>query len=403
MVPIMPLSTLQRRWWSRSNWSAVVVGEDDSVAGLEVAFGDGEGGAGEESVGGGAGSSVAVEGVGFGAGAGEEEGVAAGAVGVPPVVDGGGVHVVDGVVEVDASVVLVGLEGGLDVAVAELVEGGALPWFVLAPVDGEFGGSGAGGGDGGGEGAAGGDLGELVVVADEDDFGSGVTGGGDGVVEVDGAGHACFVDDHDMSWGERGVGDEAAEAGEGVGVDAGAFAEPAGGEGGWGDPDELVAGALVEAADGGHGVGLAGSGAADDDFDAEALGGHLAHHLGLVAAQCGQGRAGQFGADRRRVELAGGDRCRSEGGEQFGFQVEQAPAGPALFPSQRRRVRGGVVGGQGDEVGLAQHDVGESFQRGGGGGGAQDAGDGGEHVVAGECRVAFDEAWRRRGHRTRRA
>ena len=57
--------------------------------------------------------------------------------------------------------------------------------------------------DGGGEDAAGGDLGELVVVADEDHLGADVAGGGDDAVQVDGAGHACFVDDDDVRGGER--------------------------------------------------------------------------------------------------------------------------------------------------------------------------------------------------------
>ena len=96
-------------------------------------------GAVEEAGGGGSGAAVAVEGAGFGAGAGEQQGVAAGPVGVPPVVDRGGVDGVEAVVEDDAAVVLVGVEGGGDVAVAELVEGVDLPLFGLAAVDGELG------------------------------------------------------------------------------------------------------------------------------------------------------------------------------------------------------------------------------------------------------------------------
>ena len=88
-------------------------------------------------------------------------------------------------------------------AVAELVEGVDLPRFGLAPVDGELGGVAGGGVDGGGEPASGGDLGELVVVADEDHLGPGGAGGGDDAVQVDGAGHAGFVDDDDVPGGER--------------------------------------------------------------------------------------------------------------------------------------------------------------------------------------------------------
>ena len=60
-------------------------------------------------------------------------------VGLPPVADGGGVDVLEAVVEDDAAVVGVGVEGGGDVAVAELVEGVDLPLFGLAAVDGQLG------------------------------------------------------------------------------------------------------------------------------------------------------------------------------------------------------------------------------------------------------------------------
>ena len=84
---------------------AGVAGEDDPVAGLEVAAGDVEDGTVEQSGGGGAGPAVAVECSGFGAGAGEQEGVAAVPVGVPPVPDRRGVNILEAVVEHDAAVV----------------------------------------------------------------------------------------------------------------------------------------------------------------------------------------------------------------------------------------------------------------------------------------------------------
>ena len=139
MVPIIPLSTRHDRGRRRGGVEAGVAGEDDPVAGLELAVADVEDGAVEEAGGGGLGPAVAVEGAGFGAGAGEQEGVAAVPVGLPPVVDGGGVDVLEAVVEDDAAVVVVGVEGGRDVAVAELVEGVDLPLFGLAAVDGQLG------------------------------------------------------------------------------------------------------------------------------------------------------------------------------------------------------------------------------------------------------------------------
>ena len=109
--------------------------------------------------------------------------------------------------------VLVGVERGGDVAVAQLVERGRAPTGGLAAVDGELGGSVAEGVDGGGEPAAGVDLGELVVVADEDHLRPRRPGGGDDPVQVDGAGHPGLVDDDDVRGGRVGGG-VAAEAGE---------------------------------------------------------------------------------------------------------------------------------------------------------------------------------------------
>ena len=77
----------------------------------------------------------------------------------------------------DAAVVLVGAEGPVGGAGAEAGQGLAFPVGVLASVLVEFDRAEAGGQAG--EGAAGVDLGELVVVADEHDFGV----GGVGVVE----------------------------------------------------------------------------------------------------------------------------------------------------------------------------------------------------------------------------
>lgn len=105
---------------------------------------------------------------GLGAGAGEHDGVPAAVVVVPPAVDDVVEHVAGGGRDVDPSVRDVRVVGGGGVAVAELVEGGVLPGFDLAAVEDEFAHVLGEGGDGGGEPSAGGDLGELVVVADED-------------------------------------------------------------------------------------------------------------------------------------------------------------------------------------------------------------------------------------------
>ena len=104
----------------------------------------------------------------------------------------------------DVAVVEVGAEPGEGVAVAQLVEGGVFPFGLLAAVDGEFGGARAEEVDGGREDAAGGDLGQLVMVADQDHLGADLAGVGDDAVEVDGGGHAGFVDHDDVAGGERG-------------------------------------------------------------------------------------------------------------------------------------------------------------------------------------------------------
>ena len=197
-MPIIPLSTRHDRGRRDGGVEAGVAGEDDPVTGLELAVTDVEDGTGQEAGGGSSVAAVTVEGAGFGTGAGEQEGVAALPVGLPPVPDGGSVNVLEAVVEDDAAVVVVGVEGGGDVAVAELIEGVDLPLLGLPAVDGQLGTVCAGGVDGGGEPATGGDLGELVMVADEDHLGARGAGGGDDAVQVDGAGHAGFVDHDDV-------------------------------------------------------------------------------------------------------------------------------------------------------------------------------------------------------------
>ena len=119
-------------------------------------------------------------------------------------------EVVAGVGDDDAAVVAVGGEGGGDVAAAELVEGVLLPDVLLAAVDGQLDDAVAERVEGGPERAAGGDFGELVVVADEHDLGP--DGGGliDDGGEVAGAGHRGLVDDDHGGGGDRALFDAVA-------------------------------------------------------------------------------------------------------------------------------------------------------------------------------------------------
>ncbi len=144
-----------------------------------------------------------VEGVDHVVRAGEQHRHGAGAVGVEPAFDGGVDERGAVVGDDDAFVGAVGVDGGGDVPVAQVVEGVDLPGGVLAPVDGQLGDGEVGVGGEGGEPAAGGDLGELVVVADEQHPAAGGDDAGGDVFEVADAGHAGFVDDqHGAGVGE---------------------------------------------------------------------------------------------------------------------------------------------------------------------------------------------------------
>src|SRR5207244_2114800 len=137
------------------------------------------------------------------------------------------------------------------VAVAELGQGVAFPAFSLPAVLGELDGVKAGGE--GGEGAAGFDLGELVVVADEDDLGAVAPGVVEEPGELAGADHGRFVDDEDAAGREAGgVGpfEVGQESGQGGGGDAGAVLEFGGGPGGEGGAEHPVAGGLPGVAGG---------------------------------------------------------------------------------------------------------------------------------------------------------
>ena len=185
--------------------SAHVAQQDDAVTDLETTATKIEGRSGEVTGFGGVLAGEGVEEFGFGTGAGEEVGGSTGGVSVPPVGNGPVADVVGGVCEDDSIVLGVGVPEGGDVTATELVERGVFPLVVLASVDREFTGAVAERVERGSESAASGDLGKLMVIADEDHLRSGCVGAGDDLVEVDGGAHGCFVDDHDRVRVEVGV------------------------------------------------------------------------------------------------------------------------------------------------------------------------------------------------------
>ena len=100
----------------------------------------------------------------------------------------------------------------------------------------------------GGEHAAGhADGAELLVVADEHEFGA-VAGEVDEKIEVSGGEHAGFIDDEDVARSDRPPGGQALvvvhveELGHGLGGHVGFAAQDVGGGGGVGEADHLVAG-----------------------------------------------------------------------------------------------------------------------------------------------------------------
>jgi hypothetical protein len=94
---------------------------------------------------------------------------------------------------VEGVVRLVGGQGDVGVAVAELGEGVTFPGLALAAVLGQL--VGVEKVRKGGEGATGIDLGELVVVTDKDDLGAVGLGVVEESGELAGADHGRFVDD----------------------------------------------------------------------------------------------------------------------------------------------------------------------------------------------------------------
>ena len=223
-----------------------------------------------------------VELVGFGSGTGEHQGRSVGAKRVP-VGDRSLAECEAVVVEHDAAVCLVGGEGGGDVAVAELVEGRLLPCGLLTAVDGELGDAITEHVEGGSESSAGGDFGELVVIADEDQLGADPCHLIDDTGQVAHRGHAGLVDHDHRARVDVAVLDEmASKRGR---VDPGAGFELAGGACRRCQADDREPGVLVQHPDDAEGVGLACSRPTDEDRDPIARRSQRPHCGCLVVAQ----------------------------------------------------------------------------------------------------------------------
>ena len=125
MVAIIPLSTRQAAPRSEVEVAAVVAQQDDAVTGLELAAPHLQRRAGQLPAR--RARAARLNALASARVPASRSAVAAGGVGVDPRVDGGGVDVGGGVGEQDTAVGVVGVEGGGDVSVAQLVEGGEPP------------------------------------------------------------------------------------------------------------------------------------------------------------------------------------------------------------------------------------------------------------------------------------
>ena len=188
----------------------IVAAQHDLLAGREDPAGDLElvvdvelAGCGEH------GAGLLVERAGLGAGAGQHQRDAA-APQLAPVGDRSGMQIIGVVGEDDAAVLLVGGERGGDVAVAELIEGGLFPLVLLATVHGQLGDPPGERVECSSEPAAGGDLGKLTMVADEDHFGADPCHMIDDTGEIADAGHAGLVDHDDCGGVDLALFDEVA-------------------------------------------------------------------------------------------------------------------------------------------------------------------------------------------------
>ena len=229
-------------------------------------------------------SGLPVEEAGLAAGAGEEQGVGAGAARLEPVGEGDGVEVLGLVADDDSTLFSVGVEGGRDVPAAQFVQRGALPGVDLAPVGGQLDDAIAERVEGGAERATGGDLGELVVVADEDHLRSGLAPPASRPRRR----HACPPSRLRRSTTSVVAAHLAlldAVTSDRRRCDAGTVLQLPCRPGGRSQSDDLPAGRFVESADGSERVGLAGARSADEHGDGRPCRGQPPDGLGLVVPQ----------------------------------------------------------------------------------------------------------------------
>ena len=246
----------------------------------------------------------------------------------------GGDHAVGVVGDDDPVVVEVGVDGGGDVAVAQLGEGVLFPRLALAAVDGELGDA---------VGVVGGVRrtrrrrrpGELVVVADQQHPAAGRRGGGDDVFEGADVGHPGLVDHQQRSRASKCRGRRSTALTSECRVRAGMPAPAASSIAARADgaaPITAVAGAFEGGADGVEGERLAGAGRADQHRDrrrrrrtagrrrrpGRRRGRPVRHHGGDDRA-----------VDRSSRRAAGGRRRRGSGARRRAARGSSTAAGPS--------------------------------------------------------------------------
>ena len=173
----------------------------------------------------------------------------------------------------------------------------------------------------GAERAAGGDLGELVVVTDEDHLGADLRRLLDDRGEVAGAGHRRFVDHDQRAAADLALLDEV--TGDRRRRDAGAVLQLACRPRRRSEPDDLPASRFVESADGSERVGLAGARSADEHGDRVPGRGQTPDGLSLIVPQR---RRGDRRLDDGRVEHTDGPFVGAgESVEEASLDVEQRP------------------------------------------------------------------------------
>lgn len=139
----------------------------------------------------------------------------------------------------------------------------------------------------GGEGAASRDLGELAVVADQDDLGPAVVSQFEDGGQLAGADHAALVDDEHTALVEVVAGSGVEQAVDCDRRDAGTCGEPEGRPGGQRAAHDPVATGLPRLPGRPEGGGLAGAGGADHHVDAPPAAAQLPHQRLLLTAQRG--------------------------------------------------------------------------------------------------------------------